>query len=78
MVLSLNENDMKQIEYKNAKELGLTIFQESRGFTVMRNAPIVNVRKSHGEKYPQFYDPRLEIAFNKMIKFLTKQNEKSL
>jgi len=65
---------MKEIEYKNSKELGLKIFQESLGFTVMRIAPKVNVRKSHGQKYPQFFDESLEVAFNKMVNWL-KNNE---
>ena len=60
---------MREIEYKNSKELGLKIFQESMGYTVIKNSPIVKERRGHGKKYPQFFDESLEIAFSKMLKF---------
>ena len=62
---------MYEIEYKNSKELGLKIFKDNLGFTVIRIAPKVKVRKSHGKKYPQFFNEDIESAYKMMIEFLT-------
>lgn len=65
---------MKEITYRKSKELRLKVFQESSGFTVMRKAPIVRIRKAHGKLYPQFFHEKIEIAYSRMLEWANKMN----